>query len=477
MTALPPAISSEPLPDAFPHGEIARLFPPLSESNRERRIVSIFLAMLPRVPALGTALLSTAGFKVGKRTKMSAFTEVVHVDGPDKRVDGLIVARTGSAEWRALLEAKIEKSVHSADQINGYLDLAKNDVDAFITISNEFVARADHPVVEVKANLLKKVQMCHWSWTFIATQCEIILYQTDNLDEEQAFLLHEFLRLLDHPKSGVERFKHMPQSWKDLVEQIALKKSLRKTDPVVTETAEAWIQEIRDLSLMMTRHVGQEVTSNFSRAATSKDLVDRVSRDVVGNNPHLRTSLTVPGAASKIAVDVDLARKSISVSMQLKAPTDKKSTKARVNWLVRMVDGSDDRAHVTAYWPASARTTMAPLAALREDPAHPDLAVDGKSPTKFDLEFHEGTRRRFAGSRTFIEDLERIVREFYDFAGQHLRAFQPPPPKPVKARDEGTAEAAALSSSAGHRQEETEKPSSEDGATGFLRRPGGWFRS
>ena len=249
----------------------------------------------------------------------------------------------------------------------------------------------------------------------------------------------------------------MPQSWKDLVEQIALKKSLRKTDPVVAETAESWMQEIRDLTLMMTRHVGQEVTSNFSRVATSKDLVDKVSRDIVGNNPHLRTSLTVPGAASKIAVNVDLARKSISVSMQLKAPTDKKSTKARVNWLVRMLKSDDDRAHVTAYWPASARTTMAPLAVLREDPAHPDLTVDGKSPTKFDLEFHEGTRRRFAGSRTFIEDLERIVREFYDFAGQHLRAFQPPPPKPVKARD-SDAEAAASSGSAGHRQEETEKP-------------------
>ena len=477
MTALPPALSSEPLPDEFTHGEIARLFPPLSESNRERRLVSIFLAMLPRVPALGMALLSTAGFKVGKRTKMSAFTEVVHIDGPEKRVDGLIVARTGSVEWKALLEAKIEKNVHSADQINGYLELAKNDVNAFITISNEFVARADHPVVEVKASLLKKVTMCHWSWTFIATQCEIILYQTDNLDEEQAFLLHEFLRLLDHPKSGVERFKHMPQSWKDLVEQIALKKSLRKTDPVVADTAESWIQEIRDLTLMMTRHVGQEVTSNFSRAATSKDLIDRVSRDIIGNNPHLRTSLTVPGAASKIAVDVDLARKSISVSMQLKAPTDRKSTKARVNWLVRMIDGNDDRAHVTAHWPGSTRATMAPLAALKQDPAHPDLTIDGASPTKFDLEFHEGTRRRFAGSKTFIEDLERIVREFYDFAGQHLRTFQPPPPKPVKAREGSTAEATASSGSAKQKQEDTQKSSAQEVATGFLRRPTGWFRS
>ena len=46
----------------------------------------------------------------------------------------------------------------------------------------------------------------------------------------------------------------------------------------------------------------------------------------------------------------------------------------------------------------------------------------------------EGTGKRFGGQRTFIEDLERIVPEFYDLVGANLKAWQAPPPKAVKSR-------------------------------------------
>jgi hypothetical protein len=39
---------------------------------------------------------------------------------------------------------------------------------------------------------------------------------------------------------------------------------------------------------------------------------------------------------------------------------------------------------------------------------------------------------RFTGPRTFIEDVERLVPEFYTLVGQHLKAWQPKAPKPVE---------------------------------------------
>lgn len=47
---------------------------------------------------------------------------------------------------------------------------------------------------------------------------------------------------------------------------------------------------------------------------------------------------------------------------------------------------------------------------------------------------------RFSGRRTFIVDLERLIPEFYDRIGQHLRPWIPPPPpiekrSPIKGSD------------------------------------------
>ena len=47
---------------------------------------------------------------------------------------------------------------------------------------------------------------------------------------------------------------------------------------------------------------------------------------------------------------------------------------------------------------------------------------------------------RFSGRRTFIEDLEKVIPEFYDKVGQHLRRWTPGPPsidkeEPVQSTD------------------------------------------
>ena len=430
--------------------------------------------MLPRVPALAQSLLKTVEFSIGKKTKIHTFTEVMlKADIKKNRMDGLIVAQKGSSTWKAIIEAKVHNKRHDVNQVNSYLESAKNNIDTFITISNQLVANPEHSVVKVKPGLARKIKICHWSWTFIATQCEIILCQKEDLDAEQAFLLSEFLRLLEHKESGVERYKQMPQSWKELVKQIGLKTSLKKTDKVVRDVAKGWIQETRDLTLMMTRHVGQEAKSKFSNAESSKDLVEKISKYIVEDH-HLRAELIIPGTAGNITVDVDLVRKSILVSMQLKAPANKKKTGSKVNWLLRMIASDDPRAHVTAHWPGRASSTKEQLSSLRSDPTYGSFAAENMVPTKFDVEFHENNTKSFTGSKTFIEDLERTVSEFYDFAGQHLRAYQAPPPKPVKVKNSNGEESSRLPSYSEQKSEEPKRPLSEGGHR-VVPKNGGWY--
>ncbi|MFD1381465.1 hypothetical protein [Fodinicurvata halophila] len=256
------------LPEMLKQGDKARLFPVLADTSREGRMASIFLAALPMVPSLAEEVLGTAGFRVGKRTRMETYTEVVLKNGPttNDRPDGLIIAKNPKSSWSALVEAKVGKAELQPEQVERYLELAKaNDIDAVVTISNQFVARADQSPVPVSKKLTKKVGLYHWSWTWLRTQCEILHYQQSVEDQEQKFIVSEFHRLLQHPGTGIERFTQMGQNWKEIVQSVTNKEHLKKSSPDVEDAVACWFSETRDLSLQLSRYIGKPVKERIER--------------------------------------------------------------------------------------------------------------------------------------------------------------------------------------------------------------------
>ncbi len=427
-------------PDFLKGGEVARLFPILAESSKEKRVASIFLAVMTQIPVLSENVLGTVKVRIGKRTKIKAFTEVVlrHEVDTACRPDGLIVVSTGRRNWAALIEAKIVKAKLDASQVQRYMELAKaNGIDAVITISNEFVARPDHSPVTVPKPLLRRVKLIHWSWSWLATLSENIAYQDAVEDSEQAYLLKQLNLFFAHPGTGIERFTQMAPSWKSVVQAVVNNEALRKTSPEIEELVAGWFAEEQDLCLHMARHVGREVTTKIARKYVA-DPVMRLKdgiRSLVETNT-LTSTICIPDCASDIVICADIARRTVSVSMTVRAPDDRKSTKARVNWLLRMLKDNDPRLLLRAHWPKKARATMKEVTLLREDPAAIQTEKAGLVPQRFEVLMVERLGQRFYGRRTFIEDLERIVPEFYDSVGANLKAWQPPPPRPVKSRDD-----------------------------------------
>jgi hypothetical protein len=424
------------LPAMIKQGEQARLFPVLADTSREGRIASIFLALLPTIPALAESVLGTTGLRIGKRTRIGTYTEIVLKDASEigNRPDGLIVVETGKTTWTALVEAKIGKAELDADQVSRYLEAAKaNGIDAVITISNQFVARADVSPLSLPKNTLKKAGLFHWSWTWIQTQCDLISYQKEVHDHEQAFLLREFQRLLKHPATGIERFTQMGPHWKEVVQAVATQEVLKRTSAEVEETVNSWFQELRDMSLLLSSHVGQPVTEKIDRnlLGESSARVKQGCRTLTEQS-RLFGSFVVPGAASDIEVCADLMRRSIVFSMKLKAPQDRKSTKARVNWLLRMLKDDDPRLAIRAHWPGRKPPSQKDVSVLRADPEALEEERSDAAPHSFDVLLIDVDAKRFAGRRTFIETLEACSRDFYDLVGQNLRAWQTPPPKPIK---------------------------------------------
>ena len=110
------------LPDCIVQGEAARLFPVLSTTSKEGRTTSIVLACMSKIDEFGATLLQSVGQRLGKRSRLDTYTEVVckaQNSGCKDRPDGLLVLRVGSREWKALVEAKVGNAELEADQVEG----------------------------------------------------------------------------------------------------------------------------------------------------------------------------------------------------------------------------------------------------------------------------------------------------------------------------------------------------------------------
>lgn len=197
----------------------------------------------------------------------------------------------------------------------------------------------------------------------------------------------------------------------------------------VQEVVGAWYQEIRDLCLILSRQLGEDVNVRVPRVHAS-DPVARLKSDaqILATENCLHATFVIPNTAGAISVSADFRKKSVFASMRVNAPADKKSTKARLNWLLRQLQKSKpDNIYIRLFWPGRGPFTQHPIATLREAPEKAE--ENGKVATSFEVVFARDLGARFSQRRNFIVDLEHAIPEFYEQIGQHLKAWQPQAPK------------------------------------------------
>ncbi len=422
-------------PDYLASGEPARLIPTLADTNKEQRTTSIFLAAVMAVPKFGKKVLDTVNVRTGKTTKIEAYTEVTFPHQKTKsgfRPDGLLIVRTGKSEWRALFEAKSSNAQLSRDQLQSYLDIAKEfNIDALITISNQLAVLPDHHPLLTQVRLPKNVNLFHWSWTYLLTEATLLV-AADNFDDpEQRYILSEVARYLKHPNSGVTRFDRMNGEWKELVSSVQNRVPLNLNSPTVQNSIASWHQEQRDVCLLMSRRVGQSVELKLSRkhAASMDERFLADCKRLIADHA-LIFAIDVPNSASTISVTADVARRNITCSMMLNAPGDRKSTRARVNWLTRQLkETHTDRVFVRGHWGGRTPPAQVTLAGLIENADCLGGDSIGKAVKTFEVLMTKDLGADFGRTTKFITQLEAFVPQFYHDVGQNLRSWKPAPPK------------------------------------------------
>jgi hypothetical protein len=429
--------------------EPARLIPISGISgadDQERRGVSALLAVIESVREFGHAITGPLGAPAGT---ISAFIEVPFTLGDRKiRPDGVLRVTRGKQTWTALVEVKTGRNDLQVPQIEDYLDLAKEQqFDVLLTISNQLVtAPGEHPTA-VDKKKLRKVSLQHLSWSQIHTEAVIERVNRSVKDPDQAWILAELIRYLEHPRSGAVDFDDMGASWVTVRNSVA-NRTLRTSDKNAAEVVARYGQLISFAGMRLSRTLGVDVRPALRRtemrdfgAYTQTGVARLVDSGI------LQGSLRVPNAAAPIEITADLRSNLITCSVVIDAPSQGRNA-TRVNWLTRQLSKAPDALQIEAL-AAWARTPgpCRPIPAVRKAPEI--LLEDPKKELRsFTLRLTAvaGTKRG-QGRGTFVGSVLALVDNFYESVVQQIKPWTPPAPT-VKSRqspDDATQDADGIS--------------------------------
>ena len=409
----------------------ARLIPTSGISGaeeQERRATSALLAVMSAVREYGRGLIKPLGAPAGS---LQTFIEVPF-ELREKRLfpDGLIRVVRGQKSWTALVEVKTGANQLAVEQLENYLDIAReHGFDALITISNEIPAVPGQHPTQIDKRKLKKVALHHWSWTEVLAAAVMQKEYRGVADPDQAWILGELIRYLEHPRSGAMEFDDMGEAWVGVRDAVSAS-TLRPTSKGVDQVAARFDALLRFASLRLGRQLGTEVAPVLTRADLSdpsrrtQTMVTRLCQD-----GQLTGAIHVPEAAAPLIVIVDLRARLVSCHVDIDAPREGRPT-TRVKWLVRQLVNAPAGLRVEASV-AHARGANAAeqLGAVRE---RPELLAspEGKDLRRFRLALSAPMGvKRGRGRGSFIDSVLTCVDTFYSDVLQDLKVWSAAPPK------------------------------------------------
>ncbi|MFI6102300.1 hypothetical protein ACIA8G_42685 [Lentzea sp. NPDC051213] len=362
---------------------------------------------------------------------LQTFIEVpFELDGRKLIPDGLIRATRGQKSWTALVEVKTGSNELQSEQLENYLDVAREfGYDAVITISNEISPLPGQHPTTIDRKKLKKVALHHWSWSEVL--CEVVMQKEHRgvADPEQAWILGELIRYLEHPRSGAMAFEDMGQAWVPLREAVQAR-TLRATDKIAPDVVLRFEALLRFAGLQLGRRLGTEVTPALSRKELAEPQLRLAKQlnQLVGDGK-LAGGIRIPDTVGTLHVTADLRAGTVICGVDLEAPKEGRPA-TRINWLLRQLKNAPDSVRLEAFV-AHGRGAGASelLGAVRANPAlliaDPQKEIRG---FRVEISAPMGAKRG-TGRSSFIDSVLNAVSSFYEEIVQNLKPWAATPPK------------------------------------------------
>jgi hypothetical protein len=411
-----------------------------TDTEAEQRATSALLAVVSIVRDLSIDLLSPLGASKAQKATVETFTEVLFdLNGKKVRPDGLIRVGYGKTVWTALVEVKTSNATLDAEQINAYWDVARaQGFNHVLTISNEIAPiPGQHPTPGLRFQKNSPVQVSHLSWTAILTSAIRIKQHRGVTDPEQAWILAELIRYLQHKSSGALAFDDMGDNWVHLRDD-ARKGTLSRRDEAVADIAGRFDQLIHYAALILGSQIGEDVAPVLSR----KELQDPAVRlthliEALVKDGTLDGALRIPNTAGDLGLTADLRSQQLAASLQVDAPQDR-GAKGRITWLINQLREAPASTSIEAFAKNARTPIIASLGDARENRGAL-LGDDHREPVRFRLVLRGpmGTLRKNRGKHPgFIDSALNLITSFYETIVQDVSPWQPSTPKVKRSEPE-----------------------------------------
>ncbi len=410
----------------------ARLIPVTGikgEQDQERRATSALLAAFVGVPEFARTVLKLVGAPVGR---IQTFIEPeFKTETKTIRPDGLITVERAGKTWAALVEVKTSKNRLGTDQINSYLELARvNKLDGVITISNEMVGfSGEHPTQGIDGRKLKSTFLAHFSWVRLVTLAIVQSEFTIVSDPDQAWILRELIRFLQHEASGANEFDDMGMHWVGVREAVS-DGTIMASDKRLPEILHNFDGLMTYAAFRLSARLGvtsERVVTRLAKTDPKKYRSNELATFL--QSWSLQGVIRIPGAASDLSVVADLKAGESVCSLSISAPQEGKNA-TRLSWLVKQLKDAPDSVRVDVYTKhARSVDASALLGHIRESPqrALPDASRE-VSHFVVSLSTKLGSKRG-SGKGTFISSVIDGIENFYASVLQPLKDWQGKAPK------------------------------------------------
>ena len=401
-------------------------------------LTSIFLSALRLVKEFRNHIFKTIG--LSRSNFLRIYTEAEFVLCDKKRIDGLILVIRGKKIIDALvLEVKNKNVELDETQIRDYLEIAKAyGIPNLLTISNQFVSFPTQSPLNIKAP--KQVSTYHLSWSFILTVAYILLAENDyNIaDVDQVEIMRETVEYFESPQSGILGFTQMKAGWVELTQKANAGTSLKISESCVEDTVSSWLQEERDMSLILSRELGLLVKSGkpkFKNDLSSR--IDYEKKEVI-TKCCLESSLQIDGAAAPLDIRAFFARKNVEMAATLNPPVDKK-TRGQISWIRNQLVRSQkkDPELFNKLLPdllieINLKFVRNPIRIPFNDLDSAPEMIGAHEIKSFSILLLKYLGRKFESRKVVVQFIEAMLVDYYQGILQHLKRWEKPAPQITK---------------------------------------------
>ena len=419
----------------------ARLIPTYKPGD-EMALTSVILSGIRLIKEFRKKILNEANMI--SSGQIYAYTEVEFSKHKELgRADGLlIVVKGGTIRDAALFEMKNGNDELKREQLERYQQIAREySIPKLITVSNQFVSEPTQCPVEIKS--FKDVEKFHFSWSYLLTIAHVLLFKNDtNIeDEDQVEIMNEIVNYLEDKKSGVSGFHQMKAGWKDVIEKVNSGAILKLHDKDVCDAVISWQQEEKDMALILSQHLGVLVDSGEKKYKGKLSARWSDDKNSLIKEKMLSSTLRIRDAVSDIKISGLFEKRTVEMLVSLKAPHDK-STKGRLSWIRRQFENCRKRNEETfdaiknkLYIDVRVKNSrnLVRMSISKFDDLYEE--VKDREILEFRILYINDFGRNFASPKKFVEQIEKMLIDFYSGIVQHLNKWEPSAPKmaqPVK---------------------------------------------